>query len=87
MGMNAVTEAAVGLMVFGVVMYTVVLVWQPIVVDNLYPLLENSEAFTHGATAVTIFQVIILIVVAAALIAFFNQARGADRPPQYGYGY
>lgn len=80
MGMTALIEALVFLMVAIIVLYIGMVIWQPITSDNLYPLLENTEAFTHGATAVTLLQLFPLLVVAALFLAFFGHIRQGDRP-------
>lgn len=85
-GMNDAIEAVMLLLMFLIVFYTVMVIWQPITTLNLYPLLENADTFTHGGTAVTLLQLVPLIIVASVLIAFFNHARGAGRPPPtYAY--
>jgi len=86
-GMNAMIGALVGLFAAVLTLYVVMVVWQPITTLHLYPLLENAEAFTHGGVAVTLLQAIVLVIVAAILLAFFNEARGPDRPPEASYGY
>lgn len=80
MGMTALIEGLALLMVAIIVLYIGMVIWQPITSDNLYPLLENAEAFTHGATAVTLLQVFPLAIVAALFLAFFRHITHGDRP-------
>jgi len=84
-GTSDVIGALVGLFVALITLYTVMVVWEPITTLSLYPLLNNAEAFTHGATAVTLLHALVLVAVAAIFLAFFNEARGERRPPQYPY--
>ena len=82
-GMTNMIEATVFLMMFMITFFVVMLVWQPITTLSLYPLLNNTEAFgSFGPTAVLILQTMVLVIVASALLAFFNHARSGDRPPQ-----
>ena len=83
--MNDITGALVGLMIALITLYVVMVVWQPVTSMMLYPLLNNTEAFPYGPTAIVLLNVVILVAVAALFIAFFNHARGERRPPQY-YG-
>jgi len=83
--MESMISAIIGLFVAIVVLYTVLVVWDPITNLLLFPLLNNAEAFPYGGAAVTLLQVIILVIVAVLFLAFFNEARGGGRPPQY-YG-
>ena len=77
----------VGLFVTLIVFYVVMVVWQPVTSTLLFPLLNNAEAFPHGGTAVTLFNILVLVAVAMIFIAFFNEARGERRPPPIGrYG-
>lgn len=81
---NLITEL-VWLLMFVMVMYVVMLVWQPITV-LLYPLLNNAQAFPQGSVAVILLQLFPIIIVAAAFIAFFMGMQGKGQsPPQYGY--
>ncbi len=86
MGMTSMIEALIMLFVFIIVFYITMVIWEPITTLSLYPLLNNTAAFTHGPTAVVLLQLFVLVAVASGFIAFFNQARGGERPPQqYGY--
>lgn len=86
MGLGNAIEAVMMLLVFVITLYAVLLVWQPITATGLYPLLENTTAFTHGATAIVLFQAMVIVVVAMAFLAFVNHVRGGERqPPPYGY--
>ena len=85
-GMNEVVGALVGLFIAIIVLYTVMVIWQPITSMLLFPLLNNAEAFPYGGAAVTLLQVFVLVAVAMIFLAFFNEARGERQgPPGYGY--
>lgn len=79
--LNDFVGAIVMLFVALLTFYVVMVIWDPITNQLLFPLLNNTEAFTYGPTAVTLFQVMVLVAVAAIFLAFFNQARGERRPP------
>jgi len=80
-GMNEIVAALVGLFIAVIVFYVVMVIWQPITSMSLFPLLNNTEAFPHGPTAITLFNILVLVAVAMIFIAFFNEARGERRPP------
>jgi len=80
-GMDDVITALVGLLVALITLLVVMTVWGPITSLTLFPLLNNTEAFSHGPTAVTLLQAFVLVAVAAIFLAFFSEARGERRPP------
>lgn len=80
-GMEDAVSALAGLFVALIMLYVVMIIWQPVAVDLLFPILNNGDAFTYGSTAVTLLQALILVIVAALFIAFFNEIRGDRRPP------
>lgn len=85
-GMEDAIEAIGLLFVALITLYAVLVVWGPLTSVYLFPLLNNAEAFAYGAQAVVLLQVLILVIVAALFLAFFNHARGdKGRPPAY-YG-
>lgn len=84
--MNDIIGALIGLFVALITFYTVMVVWQPVTSMMLFPLLNNAEAFPYGGTAVTLFNVMVLVAVVAIFMAFFNHARGERRPPTGYYG-
>jgi hypothetical protein len=87
-GMETIPNALVGLLTAVLVLYVVVLIWQPITSTMLFPLLNNSAAFAYGGVAVTILQITILVAAVAILIVFFQDIRGGGReqPPTAYYG-
>lgn len=85
-GTNEIVAALVGLFIALITFYTVMVVWQPITSEALYPLLLNAEAFPYGNTAITLFNVLVLVAVAMIFLAFFNEARGERSPPPGYYG-
>lgn len=81
---NLITEL-VWLLMFVMVMYVVMVIWQPITV-LLFPLLNNTAAFPQGNVAVILLQLFPVIIVVAAFIAFFMGIQGKGQgPQQYGY--
>lgn len=85
-GMTEIVGALIGLFIALITFYVVMVIWQPVTTLMLFPLLNNAEAFTYGSIAVTLFQVLVLVAVAAIFLAFFNEARGERRPPTGYYG-
>lgn len=83
----SIPTALIGLLTASLVLYIVMLVWQPIVVDSLFPLLNNAQAFRYGAAAITIMQVTVLVAAASILIVFFQEIKGGggSQPPVQGY--
>jgi len=85
-GLNSMIEALVFLLMAIIVFYVVMVVWQPITSLNLFPLLNNTEAFgSYGPTTVLILMVFPLVAGAAILLAFFNHSIKGERPPQGPY--
>ena len=85
-GIDNIITALVGLFIALITFYVVMVVWEPITNLMLFPLLNNAEAFPYGSTAVTLFNVLVLVAVAMIFLAFFNEARGEKRPPTAYYG-
>lgn len=83
--MENLISGLIWLLMFVIVMYVVMVIWQPITV-LLFPLLNNAQAFPQGSVAVTLLQLFPVVIVAAAFIAFFMTMQGkGQNPPQYGY--
>lgn len=82
--MENLITSLVWVVMFVMVMYVTMVIWQPITV-LLYPLLNNAQAFPQGSVAVTLLQLFPVVIVIAAFIAFFMGMQGKGNPPQYGY--
>ena len=84
--LDDIVSALIMLFVALLTFYVVMVIWQPVTSMMLFPLLSNAEAFPYGSTAITLFNVMVLVAVAAIFMAFFNHARGERRPPTGYYG-
>lgn len=86
MGMNSAIEGLISLFFFMVIFYAWIVIYQPIMSEGVFPVLNNSAAFPQGSVAILLLQFLPIIVIIGVFIAFFNHIKGSDRPEQ-SYGY
>lgn len=83
---DTLVMAFTGLMVGIIMLYITMSIWQPITSLYLFPMLNNTEAFSNGPIAVTILQLFIVVIAIGLFIWFFKAITGkGEGQPYTGY--